>query len=147
MNIIPDLLQVLLNTLPFLVAIVGMYRIILSPMLDYLLGRESAITSGRDEAARIEEEIARRMSEYDAKLAEARAEVAAIHAAKRADAQAKYDERVGQARAEAEAKIEAAVGEINVAREAASQQLKAMSGDIADQVAVQVLGRSLTAGA
>ena len=53
MNIIPDPLQVLLNTVPFLVAIVGMYRIILRPMLDYLLGRDSAVSSGHDEAERI----------------------------------------------------------------------------------------------
>ena len=147
MNIIPDPLQVLLNTLPFMVAIVGLYRIILKPMLEYLLGRDAAISSGHEEATRIEEEITRRMAEYDAKLAEARAEVAAIHAAKRAEAQAKYDERVDAARKEAEAKIAAAVGEIDAAREAASAQLKTMSGEIADQVAVQVLGRSLSAGA
>ncbi len=147
MNIIPDPLQVLLNTLPFMVAIVGLYRIILKPMLAYLLDRDAAITGGRDEAARIEEEISRHMTEYEAKLAEARAEVAAIHAARRADAQVKYDERIGAARSEAEAQIEAAVGEIEAAREAASAQLKTMSGEIADQVAGQVLGRSLAAGA
>ena len=147
MNIIPDPLQVLLNTLPFMVAIVGMYRIILKPMLAYLLGRDAAITGGRDEAARIEEEISRRMTEYEAKRAEARAEVAASDAARRADAQVKSDERIGAARSEAEAQIEAAVGEIEAAREAASAQLKTMSGEIADQVAGQVLGRSLAAGA
>lgn len=147
MNIIPDPLQVLLNTLPFLVAIIGLYRIILKPMLDYLLDRDAAIRSGHDETARIEAEIESRMSEYEAKLAEARAEVASIHAAKRADAQEQYDARVGQARTDAEAQIESAVGEITVARDAASAQLKTMSGDIAEQVAGQVLGRSLTAGA
>ena len=147
MNIIPDPLQVLLNTLPFLVAIVGMYRISLSPMLDYLLGRDSAISDGHDEASRIEAEIARRMEDYETKLAAARAEVASIHAAKRAEAQSEYDKVVGAARAEAEAKIESAVGEIGAAKEAASTQLKTMSGEIAEQVAVQVLGRPLTAGA
>ena len=147
MNIIPDPLQVLLNTLPFLVAIIGLYRIILKPMLAYLLERDAAIRSGHDETARIEAEIESRMTEYEAKLAEARAEVASIHAAKRADAQEQYDARVGQARTEAEAQIETAVGEIAVARNAASAQLKTMSGEIAEQVAGQVLGRSLTAGA
>ena len=147
MNIIPDPLQVLLNTVPFLVAIVGMYRIILRPMLDYLLGRDSAVSSGHDEAERIEAEIARRMADYDQKLAAARAEVAAIHASKRAEAQEEYDAVMGAARTEADAKIAAAVGEIGAAKDAASAQLKTMSNDIADQVAVQVLGRPLTAGA
>ena len=87
------------------------------------------------------------MEDYETKLAAARAEVASIHAAKRAEAQSEYDKVVGAARAEAEAKIESAVGEIGAAKEAASTQLKTMSGEIAEQVAVQVLGRPLTAGA
>ena len=147
MEIIPNMKQVLLNAVPFLVAIVGMYKIILNPMLDHLIERAGAIKSGHDEAARIETQIQDRMSEYEAKLAEAREEIAALRAEKRADAQAKYDDMVSGARAEAEAQIEAALGEINVAKEAASAQLSTMSGEIADQVAGQVLGRSVSVGA
>jgi len=147
MNIIPDPLQVLLNTLPFLVAILGMYRIILKPMLAYLLGRDVAIRVGHEEAARIEEEIKTRMADYEAKLLAARAEIASYRAEKRADAQQQYDERVGAARADAEAQIQTALGEIAAAKEAAASQLKTMSGDIAEQVAGRVLGRSLSAGA
>ena len=147
MNIIPDPLQVLLNTLPFLVAVLGMYRIILKPTLDHLLAREAAISGGQDEAASIEAEINARMAAYEAKVAQARGEIAALRAERRAEAQAKYDEIVGAARTEAESKIEAAVGEITAAKDAAAGQLKTMSGEIADQVAGQVLGRTLTAGA
>lgn len=147
MNIIPDPLQVLLNTLPFLVAVLGMYRIILKPTLDHLLAREAAISGGQDEAASIEAEINARMAAYEAKVAQARGEIAALRAERRAEAQAKYDEIVGAARTEAEGKIEAAVGEITAAKDAAAGQLKTMSGEIADQVAGQVLGRTLTAGA
>ena len=147
MNIIPDWTQVLLNTVPFLVAIVGMYFIILKPMLNYLLEREEAVRGGHDEADRIETEIKDRMAEYERKLAAARAEVAAYSAEKRAEAHGEYETRVGAAREAAEAQIESALGEISAAREAASAQLKTMSSDIADQVAGQVLGRSLSAGA
>jgi len=147
MNIIPDPLQVLLNTLPFLVAILGMYRIILKPTLEHLLARETAISGGQDEAASIEAEINERMSAYEAKVAQARGEIATLRAERRAEAQAKYDDIVGVARADAEAKIESAVGEITAAKDAASGQLKTMSDEIADQVAGQVLGRTLTAGA
>ena len=147
MEIIPNMKQVLLNMLPFLVAILGMYKIILKPMLEYLLERTGAIKSGHDEAARIETEIQDRMADYESKLAHARDEIASLRAQKRADAQAKYDVVVAEARTEAEAQIEAALGEINAAKEAASTQLKTMSGDIADQVAGQVLGRPLSAGA
>jgi len=147
MNIIPDPLQVALNMLPFLVAIVGMYLIILKPMVAYLLEREGAIQNGHDEAARIETEISTRMSEYERQLAQAREEVVALRAAKRAEAQVKYDEVISKARTGAEAQIASAVGEIEVARAAASTQLKVMSGEIADKIANQVLGRTLTVGA
>ena len=147
MNIIPDPLQVLLNTLPFMVAILGMYKIILQPMLEYLLERTGAIKSGHDEAARIETQIQDRMADYESKLAQARDEIAVLRAEKRADAQSKYEAVVAEARTEAEAQIEGAIGEISAAKEAASAQLKTMSGDIADQVAGQVLGRPLSAGA
>jgi F0F1-type ATP synthase membrane subunit b/b' len=147
MEIIPDWKQVLLNTAPFLVAVVGMYIIILKPMLTHLFERSSAIKGGHEEADRIEKQINDRMEEYDAKLAAARDEIAALRAEKRAEAQEKYDTIVADSRTAAEAQIEAAVGEINAAKDAASAQLKTMSGEIADQVAGQVLGRSLTAGA
>lgn len=147
MEIIPNMKQVLLNAVPFLVAIVSMYKIILKPMLDHLIERAGAIKSGHDEAARIEAQIQERMSEYEAKLAQAREEIATLRAEKRADAQAKYDDVVSGARTEAEAQIEAALGEINVAKKAASAQLSTMSGEIADQVAGQVLGRPVSVGA
>ncbi len=147
MEIIPDWKQVVLNMVPFLVAIVGMYMIILKPMLAHLLERSSAIKSGHEEAERIEKQITDRMEEYEAKLAAARDEIAVLRAEKRADAQAKYDTIVAESRATAEAQIDAAIGEINAAKDAASVQLKTMSGEIAEQVAGQVLGRSLTAGA
>jgi|TARA_Y100000994_G_C15285043_1_gene272908 F-type H+-transporting ATPase subunit b len=147
MNIIPDPLQVLLNTLPFLVAVLGLYRIILKPTLVHLLAREAAISGGQDEAASIEAEINERMAAYETKVAQARGEIAALRAERRAEAQAKYDEIVGAARADAEAKIDAALGEITAAKDAAAGQLKTMSGEIAEQVAGQVLGRTLTAGA
>jgi F-type H+-transporting ATPase subunit b len=147
MNIIPDPLQVVLNMLPFLVTIVGMYLIILKPMVDYLLERTEAIQGGHDEAARIEVEISSRMSEYELQLAQAREEVVALRAAKRAEAQSEYDQVINKARTEAEAQIASAVGEIGVAQNAASTQLKVMSGEIADKIANQVLGRTLTVGA
>ena len=124
-----------------------MYRIILKPTLVHLLAREAAISGGQDEAASIEAEINERMAAYEAKVAQARGEIASLRAERRAEAQAKYDEIVGAARTDAEAKIEAAVGEITAAKDAAASQLKTMSGEIAEQVAGQVLGRTLTAGA
>lgn len=147
MQIIPDFTQVFLNMLPFMVAMVGMYQIILKPMLAYLLERDAAIKGGHQEAERIEAEVTARMAEYEAKLAQARAEIVTLRAEKRAEAQERYDAVIAEARTDAEGKITAALGEITAAKDAASGQLKTMSGEIADQVAGQVLGRSLSAGA
>ena len=115
MEIIPNMKQVLLNALPFMVAIVSMYKII-SIMLEYLLERTGAIKSGHDEAARIEQQIQDRMTDYEAKLAQAREEIATLRAEKRADAQSKYDAVVAEARTNAEAQIETALGELRQRR-------------------------------
>jgi len=147
MNIIPDPFQVILNTVPFLVAVVGMYLIILRPMLGYLLERKAAIVGGHDEAARIEVKIKARMNEVEIKLEAARSEITSLRANKRAAAQVLYDAVIAEAQAKATEQITGALGEIEVARQAASAQLKIMSGEIAEQVAGQVLGRSITAGA
>lgn len=147
MEIIPDINQVLLNMLPFLVAVLGMYKIILSPMVDYLLERQAAIASGITEAKEIEEQIDDRMTDYQSRLDEARKDVTALRAERRASAQEAYEGVVGQAREASATKIEAALGEIASARDAAAAQLKGKSEEIADQVAGRVLGRSVSAGA
>ncbi len=147
MNIIPEFDQVLLNVLPFLVAILGMYKIILSPMVEYLLERQSAIDSGIDEAKEIEAQIDERMAAYQARLDEAKKDVTTLRAERRAAAQEAYEGVVAQSRKASDAKIEAALGEIAVAQEAAASQLKGMSDEIANEVAGQVLGRAVSAGA
>lgn len=147
MEIIPDLVQVLLNTIPFLTTVLGMYYIIFRPMIAYLEDRDLAIEGGRTEAAEIEEKIRARMNDYEERLAVARAEVSALRASRRIEAQAAYSAVVSEARAEADAKIAQVIGEISIARDAASTQLKGLSGEIADQVAGQVLGRSIAGAA
>jgi F-type H+-transporting ATPase subunit b len=143
MEIIPDLVQVLLNTLPFLTTVLGMHYIVFRPMINYLEARDEAIHGGRAEAEVIEEKICQRMDDYEQRLAAARTEVTALRAARRVEAQAAYAEVVSGARAEADAKVAQVVGEIAAARDAASAQLKGVSGEIADQVAGQVLGRPI----
>jgi len=144
-NIIPSLLPMALNLLPFLVAIVGMYYIILKPMVAYLEERETAISQGLQEAEKIEAQIKERMVAYEAELERAKGEVAALRAERRAEAQAAYDEVLAGARSDAEAQIEAAVKKIDAARAAAATALKASSEDLAIQAAGQVLGRQLAA--
>ena len=143
MSIIPDPLAVLLNVFPFLIAIMGMYHIILKPMVAYLDERNDAIEGGKNEAASIEEEIAVRTSEYDTQLAEARRRVAAIRTERRTDAQDAYEVEVAKVREETEASIAAAIAEIDTAREAAQAAIKQNVNELADAVAERVLGREL----
>jgi F-type H+-transporting ATPase subunit b len=143
MEIIPDLVQVLLNTLPFLTTVLGMYYIVFRPMINYLEARDEAIQGGRAEAEAIEELIRQRMDEYEQRLAVARIEVTALRATRRVEAQAAYADVVSEARVEADAKVAQVVSEIAAARDAAKAQLKGLSGEFADQVAGQVLGRPI----
>ncbi len=145
MSILPDPLQTALNMLPFLVAVVGMYYIILKPMIAYLAEREDAIKGGRAEAEKIEVRIIEKMATYDAELEGARAEVASLRMDHRAEAQAAYNGVIAAARAAAEVQISEALGEIHASRDAAAQTLRKSSEELAVQLAGQVLGRDLVA--
>jgi F0F1-type ATP synthase membrane subunit b/b' len=125
MSILPDPLQTALNMVPFLVAILGMYFIILKPLIAYLEEREAAISGGRIEADKIQGRIDEKMDAYEAELARAKVEVATLRGEQRAEAQVAYDGVMTQA--------------------AAAKTLKASSAQLATQVASQVLGRPLEA--
>lgn len=143
MSILPDPTQMALNMVPFLVAILGMYFIILKPLVAYLEEREAAITDGRLEAVEIEVRISEKMSAYEAELSRAKTEVAVLRNEHRAAAQEAYSEVIAQARAETEAEIAEAVAEIQAMRSAASETLMQSSAQLAQQVATRVLGRQV----
>jgi F-type H+-transporting ATPase subunit b len=145
MSILPDPIQMALNMVPFAVAIVGMYFIILKPMIAYLEEREQAIRGGREEAEEIEARITEKMETYEAEVQSARAEVAALRMDQRAVAQAAYDEVIAAARAKADGQINEALVEIKATREAVAETLKSSSADLALQVAGRVLGREVAA--
>lgn len=145
MSILPDPLQTALNMVPFLVAILGMYFIILKPLIAYLEEREAAISGGRIEADKIQGRIDEKMDAYEAELARAKVEVATLRGEQRAEAQVAYDGVMGQARKSAEGEIDEALGAIEQTRSAAAKTLKASSAQLATQVASQVLGRPLEA--
>lgn len=143
MSIIPDPVAVLLNILPFFLAIVGMYRIILKPMVAYLDERNDAIEGGKQEAADIEARITERADEYDARLAQARQTVSGLRADRRAESQEAYDAQIAQVRSDADTAISSALDEINAARAVAAATIKQNVDDLAKAVAGRVLGREL----
>ena len=143
MSIIPNPVAVLLNILPFFLAIVGMYRIILKPMVAYLDERNDAIEGGKQEAADIEARITERADEYEARLAQARQTVSGLRADRRAESQGAYDAQIAQVRSDADTAISSALDEINAARTVAAATMKQNVDDLANAVAGRVLGREL----
>jgi len=143
MTIIPDPFQVFLNIFPFLVAILGMYHIILKPMVAYLDERNEAIEGGKSEAVAMEEQINDRVDAYDAELLRARQEIATLRADRRAEAQVAYDGVLDGVRTEADASITASLSEIQTARSAAEASLKTSVEELAASAADRVLGREL----
>jgi len=145
MSILPDPTQVALNMVPFAVAIVGMYYIILKPLIAYLEDRDVAISSGLEEAEKIEIRIAEKMAAYEVELDKAKAEVATLRNDHRLEAQQAYEGVLAEARSAADSEIGEAITQIQTARSAAAKALKGSSEDLAQQVASQVLGREVAA--
>jgi F-type H+-transporting ATPase subunit b len=146
MSIIPDPIAVLLNVVPFLIAIMGMYLIILKPMVAYLDERNDAIEGGKNEAAVIEERIVERTNDYDVQLTDARKQIAGLRSDRRAEAQDAYESVIADVRLETEASIAKAIEEIQVARAGAEATLQQSADELANAVAERILGRELVGG-
>jgi F-type H+-transporting ATPase subunit b len=146
MSIIPDPIAVLLNVVPFLIAIMGMYYIILKPMVAYLDERNEAIEGGKNEAAVIEERIVERTNDYDVQLAAARQQIAGLRSDRRAEAQDAYESVIADVRQETEGSIAKAIDEIQAARAGAEATLQQSADELANAVAERVLGREMVGG-
>ncbi len=143
MNIIPDPILVLVQAFPFFVLIYGLNAILFKPMLAYMKERDAATAGAREEAEELQEKAALKVTQWEAALARALAEVAEFRSAKRLEAQAAYAKRVATARKEAEAHIADAVdviaGEAALAREQIGPMARMLSADMASRA----LGRTI----
>ena len=146
MDILPHLLPILLQAVPFLVTIVALYLILFKPMLAYLDERWAAIEGGQKDAADLEARVTARMAEYEERLAAARAEVADLRAQLRAQSMDRYNATVAAARAEAEAHINARMVEIEQEKVAARGGLNETARALAGQIADRVVGRTVAVG-
>jgi len=142
MQILPDPLMMALQAVPFLVTVLALYQIIFLPMLDYLDERKNAVESARAEAASLQGQIEARMSDYEAKLAQARAATSDLRAKRRAEAMGAYNEAIKVARASADEEIGKALVEIGGAKAAAAKELESNAVTLANQIAGQVLRRA-----
>lgn len=146
MQIIPDPLVVALQLVPFLLTLVALQFIIFKPMLEYLDDRDKAESGGKDEADALHARIEEKTADYEARLAAAHNEIVDLRAERRNAAIADTEDLLATARQQADAKVEAALDEIREERAAAASSMEAVARDLADDIAGQVLGRSLKAG-
>jgi len=141
MVIIPNALVIALQVVPFLLTLLGLYTIIFKPMLAHLEGREDAIEGAQGRARELQEKLAARAEEYDAKLTAARIEMTELRAKRRAEALAEADSMVQAARGEADTRVEGALETVRGEAAAAREGLKGSSALLAQQISSQVLGR------
>ncbi len=133
--------MILLQLVPFLVAVGGLYLIIFKPMLAMLAEREKNIHGFKREAELLQEEVAGKLSELEARLVEARTEALAERGRLRQEASEAEGKILAAARTQADALLEEARARIAQEREAASASLKSSAATLSQQVAGAVLGR------
>jgi len=141
MEIDPTL--ILLQLIPFLVVLVGLYYIILKPLLKVIEQREKHAVEDRKEAKFLEQEVEEKLAELDDKLARARSEANAERQKLRDEIHEREEQMLGEARAKADAMLDEARGQIAAERDAARKVLQDESETLAKEIASSVLGREV----
>jgi len=135
--------MIVLQAVPFLVTVGGLYLIIFKPMLAMLAERERSIHGYATEAELLQEEVAGKMSELEDRLVEARAEATAERSRLRQEALDAEQATLQKARSHAEGILDEARGELAKESDKASQELKGTTAALSLQIASNVLGREL----
>lgn len=146
LDIMPNPLVVALQLAPFAVTAAALYKIIFKPTLAYLDERWAAIDGTKKRASELEARAAARLADYEAQLNKARAEVMDLRAARRAEALAQYSQIVATARTDAEKRVADALVELGHDRAGARATMEASANSLANDIANQVLGRTVAAG-
>lgn len=128
----------------FVLVLVVLGKFAWGPILNTLQARETFIREALETAKREREEAEARLREYEARLAQARAEASAIVEEGRRDAVVVKQRIEEDARAEADKMIERAKREIQIATETATKELYQLSARLATDMAGKVIGRELT---
>ena len=113
------------------------------PIIDGLNARESAIASDIDAAALAKSEAVSKLQAYEAQIAGAKDEAAAVIAEAKNDAIAAKDKIMAEAAEEAQRTRDRALADIESAKNAAVRELAESSVDSAVDLAGSIVGRSL----
>jgi F-type H+-transporting ATPase subunit b len=113
------------------------------PILNALQARESFIRESLEKAKHEREAAEARLKEYEARLAQARAEASAIVDEGRRDAEVLKRRLEEDARRESDKMIERARREIQIATETATKELYTLAARLATDMASRVIRREL----
>ncbi len=113
------------------------------PILDALKGREDFIHDSLAKAKTEREEAQTLLDEYKQQVASAKEEATALVEEGRRDAEVLRQKIEGDARAESQAMLERAKRELGLATESAIQELYAVSGKLATDVASRIIRKEL----
>ncbi len=135
--------MVLIQLVPFLVTLLGLHYIIFKPMLAHLADRERNIDGFKREAAQLQDEVAGKLGELEAKLSDTKAEAAVERASLRRDSKAAEAAVVGAAREAADTVLSEARAGIATEKAAASKELGLTARSLASRIASTILGRKV----
>jgi len=128
----------------FLLVVLVLGKFAWGPILNTLQARESFIHEALATAKRDRDEAEARLREYEARLAQARAEATAIVEEGRRDAVVVKQRIEEDAQREADKRLERAKREIQIATETATKELYLLSARLATDMAGKMIGRELT---
>ena len=139
MKIVPIPLVVLLQTIPFLLTVFALYKIILKPMIGYLDARNKATEGARKEAETLQAQAEAQTNEYEQRLNSARAEITALRAERRKEAMASYNATMDVARKEIQGQISEALSALETDRSTARAELRTTATTLASQITGRIL--------
>ena len=142
--LIPAVYDIVWSIVPFLIILVLFWRVVLPVMQKTLDARAELIEGGITKAEKAQAEAAAALEQYQAQLAEGRAEAAKIREQARLDGTAMVNEAKEQAAAEAARVTANALATIEAERQAALVSLRSEVGSLAIDLASGVIGQSLT---
>lgn len=128
------------------ITFIGLYLLMARVALPSIGGiieqRRDRIASDLDEAARLKEQTDKAIAEYEAALAEARANAGQIFQQRREEMKAEADRQLSELDAKLSAKIAEAEKRITKARNAARTEIKKVAAETAGLIVEELIGKA-----
>jgi F-type H+-transporting ATPase subunit b len=141
--IIPHLGELILGIIAFVILYFLYKRYVVPRLEDMLAERRNQIEGGIERAETMQAEAKAALDRYNAQLAEARTEAAAIREQARTEGQQILEDLRAQAREESERILARGQEQIQAARQQVVNELRAQIGTLAVDLAGRVVGESL----